>query len=504
MKHHVARITLETKTALAINTGKQDGVFDTSLVTDANGLPAIPATSITGVLRHLFKQFYGEESANTLFGFQKQSAQNHDDKGQISQLNISWGHLNDSKGKVIEGIDFEDKIASDKLLSSAFEQAMISPLIRDRTVSNSRGVSKNKFDVSILQQGHRFSFELSYWDKSQRESTDTTDDSLWEKALMTLFHPLFRLGSNTRNGLGAISIVQLQTRAFDLQEENDQQAYIEYTQTRTRNNLTGFEDKLNIYQTQAEEQTKKYLTKISLTLEPTGFWRFGQGNHPQKIDSNNKIPDLLPKMEESITWDNHKGKVGDLRLLIAASSIKGAIAHRVAFHANRLNNVWVEDFEKDQIATYNKSEECETVKRIFGYAANEKRTEDIDIDDKEIGHVGALIINDTYISFKEKEDLKVIMHNSIDRFTAGVRKGMLYSEEMVWGKNIELNIYLDESKLEDIDKKALHLALEDLAQGRLSLGARAAVGHGFFKDTQYQNPFDGTQGKAQEAQGEAQ
>ena len=48
--HSIARITLETKTPLAINTGKQDGVFDTSLITDANGLPAIPATSITGVL----------------------------------------------------------------------------------------------------------------------------------------------------------------------------------------------------------------------------------------------------------------------------------------------------------------------------------------------------------------------------------------------------------------------------------------------------------------------
>jgi len=489
--HSIARITLETKTPLAINTGKQDGVFDTSLITDANGLPAIPATSITGVLRHLYEKTYEKEATHALFGFQEQSAKSHDEKGQISNITIGWGHLNDSNGKVIEGIDFEDTIPGDALLSSAFEQAMGIPLTRDRNVNNSRGVSINKFDVSILQQGHRFTFEMSHW----AEATDTENgaDSEWEQALQLLFHPLFRLGSNTRNGLGAVTVKQLETRYFDLRKEPDQNAFIAYSQNRTLTDTTDFTDELKHYREEAKKAFERKLKTISLTLEPTGFWRFGQGSHPQDECNKNKVPDLLPKMEESIEWKDGKGSAGDLKLLVAATSIKGAIAHRVAFHANRLNGVWADDKENIiDVPDYDKSEHCETIKRIFGYAANENRSE----DDEEPGQVGALIINDAYIDFNT-DDLKVIMHNAIDRFTAGVRRGMLFSEEMVWGKTIDLTLFLDEEELKDIDKEALHHALKDLAEGRLSLGARASVGHGFFKDPNYQSPLTFKQGEAE-------
>ena len=48
---HIARFSLQARSALSIGTGGTDGVFDHPIVRDANGLPLIPGTSLAGVLR---------------------------------------------------------------------------------------------------------------------------------------------------------------------------------------------------------------------------------------------------------------------------------------------------------------------------------------------------------------------------------------------------------------------------------------------------------------------
>lgn len=92
---------------------------------------------------------------------------------------------------------------------------------------------------------------------------------------------------------------------------------------------------------------------------------------PNKFDSKEKPADLLPKLESRVTWnDSGTGSLGSAELLIPASSLKGALAHRVAFHANRLAGRWAET--TNNLAEYDKSEDCPEVKELFGYARDDK------------------------------------------------------------------------------------------------------------------------------------
>ncbi len=84
----------------------------------------------------------------------------------------------------------------------------------------------------------------------------------------------------------------------------------------------------------------------------------------------------------------------------------------------------------------------------------------------------------------------------VDRFTGGVREGVLFSEEVVTSQQpffVNIAIVLPSNNnqtwkelKEDEEKdkkvwKALELALNDLVEGRLALGAGGGRGHGYFK-----------------------
>ena len=53
---YVARPTIEFTTPFLVGAGEEDFFSDAVFVADANGLPAIPGSSIAGVLRHEFKR----------------------------------------------------------------------------------------------------------------------------------------------------------------------------------------------------------------------------------------------------------------------------------------------------------------------------------------------------------------------------------------------------------------------------------------------------------------
>jgi len=51
----VAQVALEALEPLSIASGAVDPLFDTVLVTDANGLPTIPGSALAGVLRTAYQ-----------------------------------------------------------------------------------------------------------------------------------------------------------------------------------------------------------------------------------------------------------------------------------------------------------------------------------------------------------------------------------------------------------------------------------------------------------------
>lgn len=212
---HLARVVLEAATPLSVSTGQPDGVFDTALVTDANGLPALPGSSLAGVLRHLWIDAYGEASADELFGHQ------HGKEGQPSRVGVSWGTLLDSGGEPADGLllgEEAKRLTDDPVLSAA--AALIdNPVFRNRVHLTERGAAadQGKFDRAVLPAGHRFAVELTL---------TGADDAQWHNLLSLLVHPGLRAGGGTRAGLGHLQPVACYAGTFDRRNPEQASAFL--------------------------------------------------------------------------------------------------------------------------------------------------------------------------------------------------------------------------------------------------------------------------------------
>ncbi|KOR31460.1 hypothetical protein TI04_00725 [Achromatium sp. WMS2] len=449
--YYVARLTLETATPLSITAGGTDGVFDTVLVRDVNGLPTLPGSAVAGVLRHLFWELFTEEDMHQVFGFQQQ------DTGAFSKLQVSWGYIQDSHGQPIEGLRYGN--IQDPLLQAALAEREF-PVHRDQVRISHRGVidQRGKFDRTVLPAGYRFSVELVLW-------SAINSDPYWQQVLALLKHPLFRLGGNTHAGLGALKLIKAHTGHFDLTDTKQRDAFTRLARSiGSTQGLTALVPK-----TIDVAKEERFVTAI-LHLTPRDFWRIGQGEHPNQIDLNGKFADILPKLEKRVVWENNIGKFTAANLLVPASSVKGALAHRVAFHANCRAGRWA---TVDKLTNYAKEDDPE-IRELFGFAGHD--------NSMAVGRVGRVLLNDAFVAFTPN-DIQIMMHNAVDRFTGGVREHMLFSEELVWHKPIEMQIIIDTQGIGATARDALQLALQDLCQGRLSLGSGMAKGHGLFTGT---------------------
>ena len=110
-------------------------------------------------------------------------------------------------------------------------------------------------------------------------------------------------------------------------------------------------------------------------------------------------------------------------------------------------------------------------------------------DKKEVAaQIGCLIFDDVYIDRAERQQtLQAVeyAHNGIDRFTGGVRDGVLFVEEVVTDSQpfqLNITVALPANRQPSPEMwQALHLALTDLVEGDLALGAGGGRGHGYFE-----------------------
>lgn len=339
------------------------------------------------------------------------------------------------------------------------------------------GAAENaQFDRTSLRARHRFSIELSLW-------SDQVDEPRWEELLRLLARPEFRLGGAIRRGLGALRIVRMYQGRFYLHnritcERARTHAYGDFAAyTRLRCSRLGDAAEL-VECTASELKAELY---ADLYLIPCNGYRFGSGKEPL-TDTDAK---LLSVREKRILWEatqdpqHDKGRQAPTaELLIPASSVKGALSHRLAFHYNALNRRFADLEDPDDGRSWDKWDKADNpaVKALFGYARDNKASKE------DIGQSGRIVLDDLYLLPNSAEAL-VFMHNSIDRFTGGVRQNLLFSEEAVGQKDVlhlRLTV-LDGNKIDLSVRQALGQALHDLTTGRLALGAGGGRGgHGFF------------------------
>lgn len=147
-----------------------------------------------------------------------------------------------------------------------------------------------------------------------------------------------------------------------------------------------------------------------------------------------------------------------------ATSFKGAIAHRVAFHYNKLKGCYIDN----GLATEGNNNEA--VKQLFGY-----------IDAQGANHRGKILFSDLFVESQNACSEKVIPHVAIDRFTGGALDGALFSEKTVYGPDAHMELHILCPVVEDeCINRSLQLALEDICKGLLPLGGGVNRGNGTF------------------------
>ena len=436
----LAHIVIEAKTPLAVGCGEKDILTDALVATDVNGLPYIPGTAIAGVVRHMIDVVkpVGFDT-NQIFGFQDKK------DGRGSEIIFTEAKILNSKGEVIDGMYLNAK--EDDLLKHYDKLP-----VRQHVRINEKGVNAGfgKFDEQVVFAGTRFCFEL------EMVAKNATIDN-FNKILEQIQNRSFRIGGGTRCGFGEVEVVDLQTRVLDLNVEGQRNEYLdkssalnsdfwnkEYTKPEIKDDSDGW-------------------MKYKLEIQPEDFFLFGSGFGDDEVD-------MTPVKDAKVDWSSGKGVFKEDMVLIPATSVKGALAHRTAFHFNRLKERFVGCIGDKEPKVGN---ENEAVQVLFGYE-NQKQKKQVR---------GNVLLSDV---IEKKLDDKILNHVAIDRFTGSAIDGALFSEKTTYGKGqtFEMTILVNKKAIggEKI-QEAFEEALKDVCKGLLPLGGGVNRGNGVFTGT---------------------
>jgi CRISPR/Cas system CSM-associated protein Csm3 (group 7 of RAMP superfamily) len=521
---YLAKIVVETATPLAVGTGEKGSIVDRIVARDALDLPYIPGTTLAGVIRHVLAESGAESLVDNLFGYQSKvkKTEEQEASGQGSRIIFSGAHLIGEDGvTVIEGIQPID-------YSSNYYGLFKKMPKRDHVRINEKGAAdtqnNGKFDEELVHRGTRFAFSIEL-------DGNEADQDIWQELLTIIHRPLFRIGSGTRKGFGALNVISCKTKVYNCTQKIELLDYLSQSSAlnQTLQAATDFHPKST-----STAGWKHY----QLNLQPCDFFLFGAGFGDEDVDNKSKT-------ERYIDWSSGKAKLVESDwLLIPATSIKGALSHRIAFHYNQLcgnyalqelvvtsppslnlqsvlaesgfgvdvetieqldnlsnlselekhlenqtfdtffnnSNQWKE--YEHQLEKYQKSQsedlklipgigvKNDAVKSLFGYALK---------DDE--GARGKVIFSDLYLEIGDHSQ-KVFSHVAIDRFTGGSMDGALFQQKVATSEDFKLDIYVDESAMiNEKVKTAFEQALQDLADGKLPLGGSTTKGHGRFRGT---------------------
>ena len=477
----IARVTIEAETPLAIGSGKKSILTDAAINRDANGLPFIPGTTLAGLIRHAID----EELANRLMGFiKKKKDKNGEYEVEGSRLIVTEAKLLNRKGKAIDGLLNLETACDDE--DKAFLEDFKHAPIRQHAKINHRGITedKGKFDEEVVPKGARFCFEMELMANPKSEEELAEYKQNFKDLLGILVADGFRVGGKSRNGFGKIKVVDEAClyRELDLSLPADLDLYLNKSAS-LADEWGGFEH-FNL-----EEPQESRYTRYELKINPKDFMFFGSGFGNEDVDHSYI-------KERFIEW-NKEGNIGrwhsqDHSLVVPASSVKGALAHRTAFHFNKLAERFADDMPAEELANHS-GKYNEAVCALFGsegnddkYESNKKENATERCDGKRRGHV---LFADIVKQRKGQTDKKIHNHVKIDRFTGGAIDGALFDEEALIvhpdePEELVLELLVDVDELINEDQRiiqAFEEALKDVCKGMLPLGGNVNKGYGQFE-----------------------
>lgn len=440
----LARIIIEAKAPLNIGSGNKGVKSDSLVLRDVNGLPFIPGTTLAGLLRHSLDT---EEEKATVFGSQQFG----------SPLIISEARMLDEDGTVLDSIISQDKLSS--TLLSYYKQL---PIRQHAKIGHKGSTAKGgKFDEEIVLKGTRFCFEIEML-------SENSNDSHFKKLLNTLKSQTFRIGSGSRSGFGEIDVVKCLYKIVNFSDKDQKEWYLEKSSSLAEEWDNPFEE------LKLDESSKAGWTTYSLRLKPIDFLLFGAGFGSDSAD-------MTYVRESFVKWHNNKASVVNREevLLIPASSVKGALSHRLAFHYNCLSEKFVDALDENEQIDNFVGKNNVAVKALFG--SEGEKGEDGKMKNKQRGNV---LISD--VIEKRNVSPKVLNHVSIDRFTGGAIDGALFNEETLYANDLPISLeILVNNDVFNIPKvqEAFEKTLADLCSGMLPLGGGVNRGNGCFEGT---------------------
>ncbi|CAA6800672.1 MAG: DUF324 domain-containing protein [uncultured Sulfurovum sp.] len=419
---YVAQILIEATTPLKVGSGDSDIAIDSPVLKNWNGYPMIQGTSMAGVLRDAL-----DDRLDLLFG-----------RKMGSRVLVSHVHL----------VDNDNTIPYALGKSSEFLEHYKDLPIREHVAITHKGVAKStgKFDEEVVYTGSRFKFELEFL--ADKDSND--DKQYWFDILTELGSPLFRLGGGSTKGFGQIKVIECLEKTYTIGEDY-------HEKPSNLNTTKGTPKALG---------NKKKAIMYKMSLQPENFFMFGAGFGDDEVDD-------IAVMEDVVEWNNHVGKFEEQHILFPASSLKGALSHRVAYHYNSIQGKYADrENIPDYVGTNN-----DAVATIFGAEKGHEKYEK--------GKKGKALFSDMFKKFDASE-IKIFDHVKIDRFTGGTVDGALYNEKVITQKDTWQIEILLANNLEDDVKEAFERTLDDLAKGWLPLGGMVNRGHGVFISPEYE------------------
>lgn len=518
----LARVTIEFETAFLIGANDDDGLFDVVFSKDANGLPAIPGESLTGVLRHALADSpaarmhaKGEDDASPetnalcreVFGVA--SSGSDGEEGETSRVDISWGQVHGQDDKPVPFLcSDESLIANDPVL-----QYLMQGVGRDHVRIGGHGSFDDggKFDELVVPAGARFTFDVRVEGALLEENQIAgVKRSVFdaESLIALMSRGDVRLGRGTRRGLGRFKVVRWESRRFDLSQPADRNKLAELGP------VDGYvHGKLNRpSEISRPELMSDRWEQLRLQLEPVDTWYIGGSmrrrvpSQPQESASGRvEVPDKFPLTEARITWAGGKGEVCTgmkEEFLVPGSAVRGALRHRTLFHLHRLLGPTnpAEHFLPDNSADLEKrplSQVGDSVipvpacfKELWGRekpkkSEREERMEALLGDGAAKDCPSKVAISDTWFAPALPHGSEVMLqrHVKLDRFTQGPIDGNLFLEEVLSAGTLNLDIWVKRDKeggqKENPARQALEHAITDLISGRLGIGV--GRGHGRFK-----------------------
>lgn len=500
MKKYIAQIIIETTSPLVVGAGKPSIDSSSIIAKDFNFLPYIPATGIAGILSQLFEEKYGEKERKEIFGgeddiYEKDRLKEKPEGETLrgSYFETCDALLLDNKAKVLQSVLHKDEL-------SPFYKKFLALPKREHVKIGHDGIVDDlggKFDNEFVFKGARFKFELEFM-------SDINKEEYWKFILNSFYSKDFLLGSGTANGYGQSKVISLKTKTYDLSNRKELEAYLDHTVDLN----TEFDGTEFVPITLDEKYKEIHSVKLTTNAIHIGA---GYGDH-EVNDTNYK--------EFAISWNKENQPEWKSYFVIPGSSIKGILAHRVAYYHNLETNKIVENIildvskvEKTKIdilykklendldeimnstlSPIIKKEQLNNLKDGLGYESYKINYKKIFEDyigennlsvkelfgsasnDDNIGSMGKIIIDDIYIPFN-KELETIFEHNSIDRYTGGTIDTALFSEK-VFTPNLPLILRIKTSDKENIRLDVLNRAINDLINGNLAIGGKTNKGYG--------------------------